>query len=130
MMIAPFELSQADSRPMYQQITDNIKRLILNGQWPPGQPLPSIRELAVAIKVSVITVKRAYQELEREQVIYTRHGLGSFVAQQAGAVKEQKRKELEALVDQLVELTEVLAIDEKALTTMIRERTKLHREKG
>ena len=53
---------------------------VLAGDWPPGRALPSIRELASASRVSVITVKRAYLELERTGVIITRHGIGSFVA--------------------------------------------------
>ena len=55
-MDQPFQLSQADGRPMYVQIMDNIKQLILKGEWAEGEGLPSIRELAVAINVSVITV--------------------------------------------------------------------------
>jgi len=74
-------LSQKDGRPMYLQIMDQIKSLVAQSDWAPGEKVPSIRELAVASKVSVITVKRAYQELEREGVLYTQAGVGSFVAQ-------------------------------------------------
>jgi len=73
-------LSQKDGRPMYLQIMDQIKSLVAQGDWHPGEKVPSIRELAVASKVSVITVKRAYQELEREGVLLTQAGVGSFVA--------------------------------------------------
>ena len=73
-------LSAADSRPMYQQIVDQITARVMAGDWRPGQPLPSIRELAAGSGVSVITVKRAYEELERAGVIVTRHGKGSVVA--------------------------------------------------
>ncbi len=79
-MDAQLVLSQKDGRPMYTQIMEQIKRLVAQGDWPPGEKVPSIRELAVATQVSVITVKRAYQELERAGVIVTRHGIGSFVA--------------------------------------------------
>lgn len=74
-------LSQTDGRPMYLQIMEQIKQLIAVGDWQPGTKVPSIRELAVATQVSVITVKRAYQELEREGVLMTQAGVGSFVAQ-------------------------------------------------
>jgi len=74
-------LSQTDGRHMYLQIMEQIKQLIAVGDWQPGAKVPSIRELAVATKVSVITVKRAYQELEREGVLMTQAGVGSFVAQ-------------------------------------------------
>jgi len=73
-------LSQKDGRPMYLQIMDQIKSLVAQGEWQSGAKVPSIRELAVASKVSVITVKRAYQELEREGVLFTQPGVGSFVA--------------------------------------------------
>ncbi len=75
-----FILSQTDGRPMYVQIIEQIKSRVTIGDWPQGYKLPSIRELAVAAKVSVITVKRAYQELEREGVIITQQGKGSFIA--------------------------------------------------
>ncbi len=65
---------------MYLQIMDQIKSLVAQGDWQPGEKVPSIRELAVASKVSVITVKRAYQELERDGVLLTQPGVGSFVA--------------------------------------------------
>lgn len=73
-------LSHADGRPMYLQIMEQIRRRIAVGDWRAGQPLPSIRQLAVDLQISVITVKRAYLELEREGVITTQHGKGSIVA--------------------------------------------------
>lgn len=118
-MTPPFQLSQADSRPMYLQIMDSIKQLILKGEWAAGQALPSIRELAVSVKVSVITVKRAYQELERENVIVTRHGLGSFVAEQHQVVMNLKKAELMAGVDRVIKLAVLLNIDEAELLEMI-----------
>lgn len=74
-------LSQTDSRPMYLQIMSQIKQKISVGDWQVGFHLPSIREMAAATSVSVITVKRAYSELEREGVVITQQGRGSFVAQ-------------------------------------------------
>ena len=79
-MPSGFVLSQADGRPMYLQIMEQIRRRIAVGDWKAGQPIPSIRQLAVDLQVSVITVKRAYLELEREGVIATQHGKGSVVA--------------------------------------------------
>ena len=73
-------LSTTDSTPMYQQIVDQITAKVMAGDWTPGQALPSIRELASASRVSVITVKRAYAELMAAGIIVTRHGMGSFVA--------------------------------------------------
>jgi GntR family transcriptional regulator len=66
--------------PLYQQIMDQIKQKIAVEEWKAGDEIPSIRQLAVDLRVSVITVKRAYLELEREGLIVTQHGKGSFVA--------------------------------------------------
>jgi len=73
--------SASDPRPMYQQIVDQITAKVMAGDWAAGQALPSIRELAAASRVSVITVRRAYEELERAGVIATRQGKGSVVAE-------------------------------------------------
>jgi GntR family transcriptional regulator len=76
-------LSASDPRPMYQQIVDQITAKVMAGDWAAGQALPSIRELAAASRVSVITVRRAYEELERAGVIATRQGKGSVVAERS-----------------------------------------------
>lgn len=73
-------ISQADSRPLYLQIIEQIRRRVALGDWAPGAEIPSIRQLAVELRVSVITIKRAYLELEREGLIVTQHGKGSTVA--------------------------------------------------
>ncbi len=65
---------------MYLQIMEQIRHRVAVGDWQPGQEIPSIRAMAVDLRVSVITVKRAYLELEREGVIVSRQGRGSFIA--------------------------------------------------
>ncbi len=90
-----FTLSQSDGRPMYTQIIEQIKLRISVGDWQRGFKLPSIRELAVATRVSVITVKRAYQELENEGVIVTQQGKGSFVASTDNLGSRLKDEEME-----------------------------------
>ena len=79
-MSAELFLSPLAGTPMYQQIVDQITAKVVAGDWLPGHALPSIRELAASSQVSVITVKRAYQELEHAGVIVTSVGKGSFVA--------------------------------------------------
>ena len=74
-------LSAASPDSLYQQIVDAIKREIAADRLLPGSPLPSFRVLAEELLVSLITVKRAYEELEREGIIYRRQGLGTFVAE-------------------------------------------------
>ena len=75
-------ISPAAPGTLYQQIVDGLKREVSEGRLKPGVPLPSFRVLAEDLLVSVITVKRAYEELEREGIIYRRQGLGTFVAEQ------------------------------------------------
>ncbi|HEY5232812.1 MAG TPA: GntR family transcriptional regulator [Verrucomicrobiae bacterium] len=73
-------ISPAADGALYQQIVDRLKREISEGRLKPGATLPSFRALAEDLLVSIITVKRAYEELEREGIIYRRQGLGTFVA--------------------------------------------------
>ena len=75
-------ISPAASGTLYQQIIDRLKREVSEGRLEPGAALPSFRQLAEDLLVSVITVKRAYEELEREGIIFRRQGLGTFVAEQ------------------------------------------------
>lgn len=74
-------LSGASDVPLYQQIVDQVRAKILAGELAPGDPLPSIRQLAASLLTSVITTKRAYQELEAAGLINTRPGLGTFVSE-------------------------------------------------
>lgn len=75
-------ISPAADGALYQQIVDRLKREVSEGRLKPGAALPSFRQLAEDLLVSVITVKRAYEELEREGIIFRRQGLGTFVAEQ------------------------------------------------
>ena len=91
LLIGP--LSAAEGAPRYAQIVDRLKREISEGRLAQGAPLPSFRQLAEDLLVSVITVKRAYEELEREGIIYRRHGLGTFVSDTAAARSREVKKE-------------------------------------
>lgn len=75
-------ISPAADGALYQQIVDRVKREVSEGRLKPGATLPSFRVLAEDLLVSLITVKRAYEELEREGIIFRRQGLGTFVAEQ------------------------------------------------
>ena len=74
------KLSNASDKPIYEQITEQMKQAILSGSLLPGDALPSIRMLAKELKISVMTTKRAYSDLERDGFIETVAGKGSFVA--------------------------------------------------
>lgn len=97
-------ISNKDDRPIYEQITSQMKNMILSGKLEEGLQLPSIRALAKDLRISVITTKRAYEELERDGFIITVAGKGSYVAENNSAVlKEEKMKQLEENVRGLIE---------------------------
>ena len=115
-----FVFSQTDGAPLYQQIMEQIKQRIAVGDWPPNTALPSIRELATGIKVSIITVKRAYLELEREGVIVTQQGRGSRVNDTVD-LKMIQRKELLHHLMQVGKLASTLGLSEDELLRLIRQ---------
>jgi GntR family transcriptional regulator len=81
---------------MYLQIMEQIKHRIAVGDWPPGSEIPSIRALAATTRVSVITVKRAFTDLEQEGVLVTRQGRGTFVSEQVELGSSLREEELDA----------------------------------
>ncbi len=89
-------ISNRSKEPIYEQIYVQIKKLILTGELQEGQLLPSMRQLAKDLEISVITTKRAYEELEKNGFIYSIVGKGSFVAEQnMEMMKERKMKVIE-----------------------------------
>jgi GntR family transcriptional regulator len=116
-----FVISQTDKRPIYLQIMEQIKQRIAVGDWTEGQPIPSIRQLAVDLQVSVITVKRAYLELEREGVIVTQQGKGSQVALKPGLGTRLQEEELKKHLEQAIRLAEMLGLRPKELEGRLRE---------
>jgi GntR family transcriptional regulator len=116
-------ISQSDGRPMYQQIMEQIKQRVAVGEWARGEEIPSIRQLAVALQVSVITVKRAYLELEREGVILTQHGKGSIVAPDPGLGQRLYDEELAAHIEQVARLGALLGLGPDELASRVQEAT-------
>lgn len=114
-----FILSQTDGRPMYLQIMEQVKNQVSLGDWPKGFKLPSIREMAVASKVSVITVKRAYQELESEGVIVTQQGKGSFIAQTKNLSAQIKEQEMDKYLNQAIAIARSLGMSVEQLQTRL-----------
>jgi len=96
-------LSPSNPDPMYRQVTDQIKDAIGAGDLKPNDRLPSVRELSEALKVSAITVKRAYFDLETEGFILTRAGLGSFVAEVSReSIRSRKLEDVRAEITRIV----------------------------
>ena len=108
------------NQPIYDQICSQIKAQIITGQLTPGEALPSIRALAKDLKISVITTKRAYDELEAEGFITTVAGKGCFVAEQnLEMIREQRLKTLESRLSDAVELAKSCGVSPEELVSML-----------
>lgn len=118
--MSQFFLSSSESAPMYSQIMEQILAKILAGDWGPGHPLPSIRELASASKVSVITVKRAYLELEHVGVIITRQGKGSFVAETQELPRQLAQQEFDTHLAGLLSAASKLGLSPQETLRQVR----------
>lgn len=114
-------ISNSCGRPIYQQIYDQVKNAILSGELREGDMLPSIRALAKDLRISVITTKRAYEELERGGYIYTTAGKGCFVSQKSsGMVYEEHLKKIEEHMGEIARLAGSSGITEGQLIEMYR----------
>jgi GntR family transcriptional regulator len=105
---------------MYLQIMEQIKQRIAVRDWVAGQAIPSIRQLAVSIGVSVITVKRAYLELEREGVIVTRQGKGCFVTPDPEVSMRIRERELTQQLEQAARSAALMGLSSRDLEKRIR----------
>ncbi len=105
-------ISNASPEPIYQQICSQIKTQIISSELEEGAPLPSIRKLAQELHISVITTKRAYEELEKEGFIDTVVGKGTFVAiQNMELLREKKMKSIEDQMTKLVQEAQRMGIE-------------------
>ena len=114
-------LSNSSGKPIYEQIADQVKEQIMAGALAAGGALPSMRLLAKELRISVITTKRAYEELEADGFLYTVAGKGCFVAEKnLDLIREQKLKELEDHLDAAVELAAQCGVSALELMEMLR----------
>lgn len=119
-MHSDFVVSQTDPRPLYLQIKEQIRHRIAVGVLKPGDEIPSIRALAAGTRVSVITIKRAYLELELEGIIQTRHGRGSFVAEGVRLDDTLKQQELDQHLEAAARVSALLQLTEDELVERLR----------
>ncbi len=113
-------ISNSSSVPIYEQIKDTIINQIISGELEENEALPSIRTLAKDIRISVMTIKKAYDELEREGYIITVHGKGSFVApKNLELMKEQKLKEMESYIEKIVEISKKYRIEKLEIEELL-----------
>lgn len=114
-------ISNTSDCPIYEQIVQQIKSNIISGELQGGDALPSIRLLAKELKISVITTKRAYEELERDGFIYTVAGKGCFVAQKnAELIREEQLKRVESKLSEAVQAAGACSISKEELMEMLR----------
>lgn len=114
-------LSNATSAPIYEQIATQIKDQIVAGTLEPGQPLPSIRALAKDLRISVITTKRAYDELEADGFVYTVAGKGCFVAEKnTELIRENRLREIEGHLQAAADLAGSCQITDDELQEILR----------
>ena len=113
-------LSNTSDEPIYQQIVTQIKAQIMSGSLTAGDPLPSMRNLATQLRISVITTKRAYEELERDGFIENFTGRGCFVkAQNTDFLKEESMRQVEELLAKACEKAQVLNLSLQELQEML-----------
>lgn len=114
-------LNNQSSAPIYEQIYTQLKNQILSGELPENTALPSIRALAKDLRISVITTKRAYEELERDGLIYTLAGKGSFVAaRNQELLREEHLREIEQHFRAALQLAPACGLTVEALCEMLR----------
>ncbi len=103
------QLNYRDSKPIYEQIKDGLRRLVVTGAVRTDEKLPSVRELATNLSINPNTIQKAYRELEQEGYIYTIAGKGSYAAQRADVASgrnEELMKEFDEIVKELLYLNE------------------------
>lgn len=106
--------------PLYQQIVNQMKQKIAVGEWVAGKEIPSIRQLSADLRVSVITVKRAYLEMEHAGLIVTQHGKGSFVAADVVAGPEIFEQEMLGHLEEAARIGTSIGMNEREIISRLR----------
>ena len=113
-------ISNSQSEPIYAQIENQIKAMIMQSKLKEGDALPSMRSLAKELRISLITTKRAYEDLERDGFIVTVAGKGCFVAaKNTQLVREENLKEIEKLLTKAVEIAAMCDISQNELAEIL-----------
>lgn len=113
-------LNYWDSRPIYEQIKDELRKLIVTGAMTPGEKLPSVRALATQLSINPNTIQRAYNDLEGEGYIYSVPGKGSF-ASDRGDADAQRRRLLLGRARELIEELRTLGVTREELAALLEE---------
>ena len=113
-------ISNSSNVPIYEQIKEQIKNKIVSNEIKAGELLPSIRSLAKDLRISVITTKNAYVELEREGYVETVPGKGTYVANKnIEIIREEQLKKIESLIDTAVSIAKLSNISKAEISSML-----------
>lgn len=113
-------ISNVSDKPLYEQIKEQIKDAIFKGEIAEGEQLPSIRNFATELKVSVLTVRRVYDELEQEGFITSQVGIGTFIsAGNLELLRDSKRRIVEQKMQDLIQTAKILKISKEELNSMM-----------
>lgn len=113
-----FQLDFGDHRPLYEQIQDKLKELIINGVLKEGDKIPSVRELAQSLTINPNTIQKAYKDLEADGYIYSQRSKGSFVAPQSGAALTEKKDKLFIQLEELIREMAFLNVNAEEITQL------------
>lgn len=114
-------ISNSSSIPIYEQIKDAIKQAIIENELKDDEVLPSVRVMANDLKISFLTVKKAYDELEQEGYVKTVQGKGSFVApKNQQLMQEEKRKKIENYIEEIVKLSKISDISKEEVIELFK----------
>ena len=115
------QITNSSDEPIYLQIKNQIKAQIISGDLKVGEQLPSIRFLAKELRISMLTAKRAFDELELDGFINSVHGKGNFVAaQNKELIREEYLKKIESKLQEVVELSEIADVSSDELIEMLK----------
>ncbi|ADH99397.1 GntR family transcriptional regulator [Salisediminibacterium selenitireducens] len=115
-------------RPIYVQIMAYINSQITRGVWKPGEKLPSVREFAIEVGVNPNTVSRTYMELERQEIVVSKRGQGTFVTEDTSVIQALKKTQASSQVDAFIGNMQNLGLTKHEILSLIQERLKDDKE--
>lgn len=118
-----FDVNPRSDVPIYQQLVDGVKKAVARGILAPGDKLPSVRELAGRIAINPNTIAKAYQEMEREGIIETLRGRGTFVAEvrTRGIDREEKKRRMREMLEKVLVEAYYMQMEEEEVLAMVEE---------
>lgn len=113
-------ISNTSQVPIYEQIIRQVKDLVMKGELSPGEGLPSVRNLASTLRISALTVKKAYDGLEKEGFVVTVQGKGSFVSSLGGEIiSEQSKRAVELSMEETVRLARLAHMSKEEVKQLV-----------